>query len=406
MHETRYFIPIVILLGISLGISFIVSLFKFRLLPTFVFEIIVGIALGPVLIKYFNGNGFSDITDFLYVIGFSLIMFLSGYDIHLHVFSKKHVTCSYLDIGKVSFILLGTIYLASIVASIAFIGDFNKILPGIILLTITLSSTFAGVVVPLIHVEHLHGSTWGKIIITFSFLSELISVVLLTIFMIVYKVTISNYWSFLAIFGVFLIVYLLLKIRRGARIEGGMVFFSTKLMLVALFACVIFSELGGGEYVLGAFLLGFLLRILDFSEKKMRNIEAIGFGLFIPMFFVIVGINIDIMTFINNPELLLTVLFIFIAFMVTKLPIFILSRWYQKKTVITSWFLIASTLVVAITAKHIGHEMHIFSEEFGEALVFASVLTMIVGPLVFEINCFGPLRNIRTEEKEISHAKN
>lgn len=404
MPETSLFLPIIILLGISSAICLVVSLLKFRLLPTFVFEVIAGIVLGPILVKYFSDNNFEAMTNFLYVIGFSFIMFLSGYDANLKLFKdKRKNTKTHINIVRTSFIIIGMIYVVGLIVSLAFINSYDKVALGIILLTITFSSTFAGVVAPLISVEHLHGTHWGKFVVTFSFLNELISVVLLTVFMVVNNISLKGFFSYLIIIGIFFVMYLILKIRRGRRIEEGMVFFSTKIIIVALAASVYFSELGGGEYVLGAFLLGFFLRLVKLNHHKMKYLEAIGYGFFIPMFFVTLGMKIDIVHILEHPSMIITALLLFAAFMVVKLPLLYLFNWYRKGTVFTTIALTSVTLVVAVTAEHLGVYYEIFSHEFGQSLILAAVLTTIIGPMVFEISCFGPLRHLRAEEKAISY---
>lgn len=399
--NTSYFLPIIILLGISSLISILVSLFKFRALPTFVLEIIAGICLGKVLNNYFEANNFGNLVDFLYVIGFSFIMFLSGYDVNLKVFKdKKKSSEHHFNIARTCLIVIGLIYAVSLVASFIFIKELTKVALGIILLTITFASTFAGVVVPLINVEHLHSTHWGEFIITFSFLNEFVSVVLLTVFMIANSVTVAGLWSYLLIIGIFVLLFFILKIRRGRRIEEGMVFFSTKLIIVALGACVFLGEKGGGEYVLGAFLLGFFLRLVHLNHHKMKYLESIGYGLFIPMFFVILGTRIDILEFIEEPKMFLTSFLLFIVFIIAKLPMLHLRHWYKKGTITTSVALSSVTLVVAVAAEHLGTHYGVFSHHFGQALIFAAVLTTVFGPLLYEISCFGALRHLRTEEKE------
>ncbi len=404
MHETSLFLPIIILLGVSSAICLVVSLLKFRLLPTFVFEVIAGIALGPIFIKYFKDHNFEQMINFLYVIGFSMIMFLSGYDANLKLFKdKRKNTKTHINIVRTSIFIIIMIYIVGLIASLLFIKEFDKVALGIILLTITFSSTFAGVVAPLISVEHLHGTYWGKFVVTFSFLNELISVVLLTIFMVANNISINNLIGYLIIIGIFFLMYLILKIRRGRRIEEGMVFFSTKIIIVALAASVYFSELGGGEYVLGAFLLGFFLRLVKLNHHKMKYLEAIGYGMFIPMFFVTLGMKIDIVHIFAHPNMILMALLLFAAFMVVKLPLLYLFNWYRKGTVFTTIALASVTLVVAATAEHLGVHYEIFSHEFGQSLLLAAVLTTIIGPLVFEISCFGPLRHLRAQERAINY---
>lgn len=404
MSETNFLIPIIILLGISAVISLLVSLFKFRFIPTFVFEVIVGIAIAPFINKYFEAQGFSHMVEYLYVLGFSLIMFLSGFDADLEIVKDRLKSSkNHLNIARVSVGLLIAVYVVSIIAALLFIKSYDKVLLGVLLVAITFASTFAGVVAPLIHVEKLHKTIWGKTMISFAFLSELSSVILLTIYMIVNQSSYASAWNYLIIFGIFALLYFILKMRTGRRIEEGMVFQTTKILMVALAACVVLGERGGGEYVLGAFLLGFFLRILDFHHEKLKHIEGLSYGVFIPMFFLIVGLKIDILAFVDNPKLILTVLLLFVCFMAVKLPLLYLLKWYQKNTVLTSIALASCTLVVAITANHLGTHLHIFSYEFGEALILASVLTAIVGPLVYQISCFGNLRYIRAKEKEFRH---
>lgn len=399
MLETQLLIPVLILLGISFAISLLVSSLKIHFLPTFIIEVIVGMALGPVLVKYLTNHNFQEITDFLYVVGFSFIMFLSGFDGDLQMFKQLRQKSKF-NVARLSVMMLLLVYLASIVVSLFFLKSFEKVLLGIILLTITFSSTFAGVVAPLVHVESLGHTNWGKMIINYSFLSELTSVIFLTVYMLTQTES-ANYLSYLVIIVIFAVIFFVLKLRRGRRVEEGMVFFSTRLVLVALAACVLLGEQGGGEYVLGAFLLGFFLKAAGFAEHRMKILEGMGYGLFIPVFFIILGTRIDIMHFIHHPQLILTAVLLFLAFLVVKLPFLLLLKWYQFKTVYTSVALVTSTLVVAVTAEHLGTHFGIFSEDFGKALILASLLTTIFGTLIFEINCFGPLRTLRTEEKGI-----
>ena len=401
MLETRFLIPILILLGISFGISLIVLLLKIHVIPTFILEVIVGIALGTVLMKYFEANGFDSVIDFMYIVGFSFIMFLSGFDGDLRIFKNMKKKTNF-NIGKLALVMLGLVYLASLVASLLFIGSFEKKILGIILLTITFSSTFAGVVAPLVHVESLGHTNWGKLIVNYSFLSELTSVVLLTVYMLI-NTGKYNYLSYLGIIGVFILVFFILKIRRGRRIEEGMVHFSTKLALVALVASVVLGENGGGEYVLGAFLLGFFLKAIGFSHHKLKTLEGMGYSLFIPLFFIILGMRIEVKSFIDNPKLIVNALLLLMAFLVVKLPFLYLLKYYYNKTVFTSIALVTCTLVVAVTAEHLGVHYHVFSKDFGQSLLLAGLLSTILGTLIFEINCFGPLRTIRTDEKRINY---
>lgn len=406
MIETSFLIPTIILLGISVVISTIISVLKIRIVPSFVLEIIVGIILGATLKDYFTANNFTHIADGLYVIDFSLIMFLSGFDADLNILTDdERSSTTHINIVRTSIILLVSVYLLSLVASFAFINNFNKRFLGIILLTITFSSTFAGVVAPLVVVERLNRTGWGNMMITFAFLSELVSIILLSIYMIINEPSINSLWGVLLIAVVFIALHFSLKLKHGRKMQEGMVFLKTRMIFLALALSVVLSEFAGGEYVLGAFILGFFLKSMGISEHRIHVFENIGYGLFIPLFFILVGFQIDIIHFVNNPKLLLLVLLLFACFIVVKVPLLYLTKWYKSKLAITSVILSSCTLVVAITASHIGHQYELFSEEFGQALILACVLTSIVAPIVFEINFPKTIKYLRNREKGITYGR-
>lgn len=404
--ETGFLLPLIIILGISVVISVLLSQLRIRLIPTFVIEIIVGIIAGLFLNEYFSNQGLESVVDGFYVIGFTMIMFISGFDIDMEVFNDRQpIAKDHLNIRFVSLLLIFLIYLAGIVASIFFINEFNNIFAGITLLTIAFSSTFAGIVAPLVTVERMNRTGWGNLIITYAFLSELLSIVLLTIYMIISNASFASLWSY----GIIILVYLLLgfglRIRSNRKMDSGMVFIKTRMVVLALAIAVFFSELGGGEYVLGAFLLGFLLKSIGVKGHYLHTIEQIGYGVFIPIFFVIVGMRIDIIHFIESPKLLFTVLVLFLCFLLVRLPFLYLLKWYNVKTVTTSILLSSCTLVVAIAVDHIGVHADIFSYSFGEALILAAVLTSIIGPVAYEMNFVRTLKAVRSAERGMTYGK-
>jgi|SRR5690554_2296516 len=405
MNETLFLWPIIVLLGISVLLCILIFVFKIKIIPNFVLEIFAGMVLGLFLAQT-DFHEYEALTNGLYVVGFSLIMFLSGYDANLDIITDdEHTSSHHINIMRVSIVLLLIVYVLSLIASLLFINNFEHKLLGVILLTITFSSTFAGVVAPLVNVEKLNRTGWGNLMITFAFLSELLSIVFLTIYMIFTDFDLSYLLYILFIVILFTALHFGLKIRRGSKMEEGMVFFKTRMIVLALAVSVFFSERAGGEYVLGAFLLGFFLKASGVSETRIEPIENIGFGLFIPLFFILLGTQIDLLYFINNPKTLLTVLALFVCFIVVKAPLLLLLKWYGKKTVFTSVVLASVTLVVAITANHIGQNLGIFSHEFGQSLILASTLTSLVSPIIFEINFPQTIDSIQLREKGITYGR-
>ncbi|MDD3191413.1 MAG: cation:proton antiporter [Bacilli bacterium] len=406
--ETSFLLPVVILLGISMGISVLLSIFKLKFLPAFVDEIIIGIILGGVLTRYFASvEGFNEVIDVLYIIGFSIIMFLSGYDANLSIIrDKQKTTQSHINVGRISIILLGAVYLVSLGGAFLFASHFEHFWLGIILLTITFASTFAGIVAPLINVERLNNTCWGNIMVMFSLISELLSILLLTVFMIAINISINYVWTYAIMIGLFILLYFGLRIQRGRKFEEGMTFLKVQMIVFALVVSVLLSEIGGGEYVLGAFLLGLFMKFVRIEHKYMDHIESLGYGVFIPMFFIIVGMQVNIVNFMENPELILWALGLFATFVIVKIPLMYLTKWYSFRTGLMSMLMASCTLVVTIAVSHIGTKAEIFSHEFGEALVLAGILTTIVAPSIYEIRYAKLYKSLKKKEMGLTYGKN
>ncbi len=389
--ETSFLLPVVILLGISVFLSTILSLFKIRFLPSFVVEMVVGILLRQIFYSSWielEETRFSWMMDVLYVSGFVFIMFLSGYDNNFLVWKEQsNENQKTIHIRNLSFILLGIVFLVSFLLSTCFLKQYEHPFLGIILVGITISSTFAGIVVPLVQTEKIAKTSYGNILIYFSTISELFSVVLLTLFMILLKINWLRLLFYIGIFLIFILVWLIEKIckKNIEKINEGMMFLPVRLAIVALSGCVLLSDIAGGEYVLGAFLLGIFMKKLKVNSHVIHVMESIGFGLFIPIFFILVGLNFDIRIFISHPIWIGITLLLLLTFIVSKLPLLYLLRYYSKKASIVAVLLASCTLVVSIAVKHIGIEQGIFSPEFGESLVLASILSCILSPIIFEI---------------------
>ena len=107
------------------------------------------------------------------------------------------------------------------------------------------------------------------------------------------------------------------------------------LALMLLFVAL--SETLGTEVILGAFLAGVLLALLspqDDSTGELREkLEALGFGFFIPIFFILVGVRFDLRALAASPQsLTLALLLILSAFaikMLASLPFRLLVSWRE-----------------------------------------------------------------------------
>lgn len=378
--------PVIILLAISAFIPVLLSILKLKFIPVFVIEIIAGMIIG----EFFNKNGYftSNLMDGFYTFGMAFIIFLSGLETDFDVLHKSRKGDKInINPFKISIILLGLVILTSILGSFifySFINEGQKI-KGIILLVIWLSSTFASIVIPIVHEKGSEKTTIGQIISTYSTLSELISIISISTFMIINKINEQKPWLLFILCGILIITYLIKKFIPGKRFEnamGGIVHLGIRLILLVFLVLVIISEAAGAEFILGAFLAGMVIRAANPSSKTIEKIEIIGYGIFVPLFYILVGVRIPIFELFTTPKYIMIIFVLTAMLIIVKIPFLMLYRWYHSGTVIPSMFLVTCTIIVAITMEHFS----VFESSFVSCMIVASSFTCLIPPIIFEAN--------------------
>ncbi|NLD26743.1 MAG: hypothetical protein GX661_05215, partial [Acholeplasmataceae bacterium] len=324
---------------------------------------------------------------------------------------RKCRNCKQINTFRTVILITVLTYATSILVSLS-LNNFmlkDKFI-GIILLTLVFASTFAGFVVPIIFNEGLHGTVIGNILSAIANLSEALSILFLTILMIAVDID-AKYWLLILLLAVFVIVYRVFKKYKigtsFGKITEGIDQLGTRAIIVLILVLVLMSDLAGGEYIFGAFLAGIIVRQAQFSEKVINGLTRIIYGVFTPMFYILVGTRIDIIHLISEPSSLLLVLYCFVGLLVAELPMLLLLKWYRLNTVLPSIVLMACTIVVPIAVSHIGgpepHGLGIFSETFGQALILAGSLVCVIGAIIFELNFpFGNYRKSKID-KDAEH---
>lgn len=102
--NTENFIPLIILLGIVILFSTIIFAFRIKISAVFAVQILIGIIIGPWFNQFIGGQGMDRVVDVLYVIGFVLLMFLSGYDCNYDVLKEKCEIPIVRNVVKIFFI--------------------------------------------------------------------------------------------------------------------------------------------------------------------------------------------------------------------------------------------------------------------------------------------------------------
>jgi Kef-type K+ transport system membrane component KefB len=162
---------------------------------------------------------------------------------------------------------------------------------------------------------------------------------------------------------------------------------AVRVAVVAVFALATLAASLGLDLLLGGFVAGVIVRValrgheVAIFESKLT---AVGYGFFIPFFFVVSGVKFDLSALTDNPLRLLELpLFLALFFVVRGLPALLLYRTTLDQRARLALAFFSSTelpLVVAITTIAIdkGH----MRPSTAASLVGAAILSTLIFPLV------------------------
>lgn len=363
---------------------------KMNFMPVVVAEIIIGLIIGK--------SGFDVVhqdmwLETLSMLGFIFLMFLSGLEIDFSAFAggkKKEKLPSGKDAPNtfvVSLIIFIGIFALSLLLSYIFV--WVGFIDNAFLMTLIISTISLGVVVPTLKDAQIMKSNIGQTILLVAVIADLVTMVLLAVFASIYDGGDNNTWLLLVLFGAGIGLYFLGKsFKNRSFIETmskGTIQIGTRAVFTLIILLVAISETIGAENILGAFLAGVLVSLLSPNKEMVQKLDSFGYGFLIPIFFVMVGVELDIWALFKDPNILLLIPLLFIALLVSKIvPVLYLKRWYDWKTTLASGFLLTSTLSLVIAAATIGERMEIITSEMSGALILVAIITCIVTPIFFK----------------------
>jgi CPA2 family monovalent cation:H+ antiporter-2 len=383
-------IPVMVLIGIASIIPIVLLGFRRPLVPIFIGELLVGIILGlhPEVREFF----WTPITQSLYTISLAMLLFLSGFDTDFTVFSKKP---GEFPILKWALRGLGIVYLLSFVMAFCFkkyIED-GMFWQGVVLMMLLLASTFESYINPIIHSRTEIGLRITRLSGTYATLAEFLSIIGLSVYMMIFQKN-HRLWVVGIILAVLLLVFLILKkINRSMfdGIRGGYLQIGLRLSLFVFLLLVILSEYAGIEIIFGAFMFGMVIKYAQVSHREIAKIESFGAGFFIPLFFLLLGLQVPLVQVFSSWQGVYLTGIILLVILVVKLPLLYLAKWYSLSTTVIAYLLSTSTLIVSLALQH----FDVFTHPFSEALVVASAITCIVPVILFYHNhSFGKKREL------------
>jgi Kef-type K+ transport system membrane component KefB len=161
-------------------------------------------------------------------------------------------------------------------------------------------------------------------------------------------------------------------------------------VLATILAFVLFyawaaEELGGVAAITGAYLMGVLISRLEIKDKLDKGVRSIGYGFFIPIFFVNIGLQADFSGMISTTGLTLTICLVAVF---SKIIGCFAGAWLGRLKVGESLLVgvgMISRGEVALVIAVLGLSQKIIDGKIFATIVFMIVFTTVITPLLLKI---------------------
>lgn len=365
---------------------------RFRI-PLVVGEIVVGIIIGK---SGFNLITENPILQFLAWFGFIFLMFLSGLELDfglLRASGKKDAPFWKQPVPQAVGVFALTLTLG-MATGILFrqLGIVNDA----VLMGLILSTTSLGVVVPVLKEHRLSTSRYGQILLISALLADFVTLLLLSVDVAILSNGLT--YDLLLILALFAAVGLAI---RGSRVLANMpglkrVFdemshATAQIQVRGSFALMValaaLASVMGVEVILGAFLAGAVVSLLaERHDSVLREkLDAIGFGFFIPVFFIMVGVNFDIQSLLaSRDNLLLVPLLLVVAFAIKIISSLLFRLQFDWRHTLAAGSLLSARLSLIIAASAIALELHVIDEAMNSAIILVALVTVTLAPILFD----------------------
>lgn len=396
MDEARSFVPLFIVVMLAFVVPLLLSSVRGRLvIPIVVGEIIAGMIVGRSGFGWVSPD--NGALNLLKELGFVLLMFLSGMEIDFRSLrgtdphqARKQAPWSPLSLAVLNF--GATLLLAGAFAwGLKWIGaTTDPWMMGLIL-----STTALGVVVPILKEAGLSQTPFGQTILLATVIADFFTMFLISL--LVAAISRGLTAEILLVFLLFVVFFFaarfgsfLSRIESLQRIIEELSHATAQIKVRAAFSTllifVVFAERLGLEIIVGAFLAGAIVALLRTPEdtELSSHLEAIGFGFFIPIFFIMVGVDFNLPALLSSAEALLSVPLLLVAAIAVKMiPALVFRLNHTWREVLAAGILLCPRLSLIIAAAAIGYKLGIIDESINAGIVLVAIITVTASPLAF-----------------------
>jgi Kef-type K+ transport system membrane component KefB len=379
-----HFSSLVIVAAVAFAAPLILGLVPALRVPAVVLEIVAGIAIGP------SGLGWVEVDqpiEVLSLVGLAFLLFLAGLEIEFEQLRGRLVGIAGLGFAFSFVLALG----------VAFVLDSLGQIETPLLVAIILVATSLGIVVPVLKDTGKASSALGQLVIAAASIADFGAVILLSLF---FSKEATSTTTKLVLLGGFLLVVAafalaLVGAQRSMRLSDVLVRLQdttaqirVRGAFLLLAGFVALAESLGLEVILGAFLAGAVLSLVD-RDRMMTHpvfrtkLEAVGYGVFIPVFFVASGIRFDLDALFASASTVARVpLFLAALLAVRGLPALVYRGTVGSRDLFVAALLQATSLPFIVAASAIGMELDLLDKATGAGLIAAGLLSILLFPLL------------------------
>lgn len=390
--EHNPFIALLLITTLALVVPVIATRLMRIAIPVVVGEILAGIIIGHSGLNLVEN---SPTLTFLAEFGFAYLMFLSGLEVDFELLFSRNRDAQKrwrAPLPIALLLLTGTIGLAILI---------TFVLAGIIavksplLLGLILSTTSLGVVVPVLKERDLLGSVYGQYLLVIASIADFVTLLLLTVLIAIRSQGLTLDLLLIPVLLALFAIAARITQRFSSRniiqrILSELSTTTTQIRVRGAFALmvawVVLAEALGVELILGAFLAGAVAGLVagpDDNNAK-EKLDAIGYGFFIPIFFIMVGVEFNLSAlFASRQALVLVPLLLIGAYIVKVIPALLLQRQFSWRQAIGAGFLLSSRLSLIIAAASIALNIGAISEAINAAVILVAVISCTLSPIFF-----------------------
>ena len=352
--------------------------------PSVVLEILAGVLIGPAVL------GLVEVDlplEVLALIGLAFLLFLAGSEIDLER----------LRGGRLKGAATGFALSLALAFGVAFALRGAGLIEAPLFVTIMLSATALGIVVPVLADAKELESALGQQVIAAASIADFAAVILLSLF---FSGEAGSVGSTLLLLGGFLLLVAAVGVALAGigrigplqstlqRLQDSSAQIRVRGAFLLLVGFAVLAQILGLEVILGAFIAGAVLRLLDrggtMTHPRFRaKLDAVGFGVFIPFFFVTSGMELDLRAVFGGgvASLAPVPVFLLALLLVRGLPAVLYRSSVGARGAAAAGLLQATSLPFLVAAADIGVELGELRAATGAALVLAGLLSVLLFPL-------------------------